>query len=72
MRCSNSARSAAIHAAEAGDAQNVEESAKTAYLMDEMLPELIEEGRRILIFSQFTEMLALIETRLKKEGTQVM
>jgi hypothetical protein len=50
-------------------AQNVEESAKTAYLMDEMLPELIEEGRRILIFSQFTEMLALIEARLKKDGT---
>ncbi|MFO1485668.1 MAG: DEAD/DEAH box helicase [Verrucomicrobiaceae bacterium] len=50
-------------------AQNVEESAKTAYLMDEVLPELIEEGRRILIFSQFTEMLALIEARLKKDGT---
>lgn len=51
-------------------AQNIEESAKTAYLMDEMLPELIEEGRRILIFSQFTEMLALIEARLKKDGTR--
>lgn len=50
-------------------AQGVEDSAKTAYLMDEMLPELIEEGRRILIFSQFTEMLALIEARLKKDGT---
>lgn len=50
-------------------AQSVEESAKTTYLMDEMLPELIEEGRRILIFSQFTEMLALIEARLKKDGT---
>jgi hypothetical protein len=49
-------------------AQTVEDSAKTAYLMEEMLPELIEEGRRILIFSQFTEMLALIEARLKKEG----
>lgn len=50
-------------------AQHVEESAKTAYLMDGMLPELIEEGRRILIFSQFTEMLALIEARLKKDCT---
>lgn len=50
-------------------AQNVEESAKTFHLMDEMLPELIEEGRRILIFSQFTEMLALIEDRLKKDRT---
>lgn len=50
-------------------AQGVD-SAKTAYLMDEMLPELIEEGRRILIFSQFTEMLAIIEARLKKDGTR--
>ncbi len=51
-------------------AQNVEESAKTAFLMDELLPELIAEGRRILIFSQFTEMLALIEAGLKKAGTK--
>jgi hypothetical protein len=51
-------------------AQNVEESAKTAFLMDELLPELIEEGRRILIFSQFTEMLALIEARLKQDRTK--
>ena len=51
-------------------AQNVSDSAKTAFLMDELLPELIEEGRRILIFSQFTEMLALIEARLKKDGTR--
>ncbi len=51
-------------------AQSVEDSAKTAFLMDELLPELIDEGRRILIFSQFTEMLALIEARLKKDGTR--
>jgi SNF2 family DNA or RNA helicase len=51
-------------------AQNVVESAKTAFLMDELLPELIAEGRRILIFSQFTEMLALIEAGLKKAGTK--
>ncbi len=50
--------------------QNIEDSAKTAYLMDELLPELIDEGRRILLFSQFTEMLALIEARLKKDGTR--
>ncbi|NOX93206.1 MAG: SWF/SNF helicase family protein, partial [Gammaproteobacteria bacterium] len=30
----------------------------------EMLPEMLEEGRRILIFSQFTKMLAIIEQRL--------
>jgi hypothetical protein len=51
-------------------ARGVSDSAKTAFLMDELLPELIEEGRRILIFSQFTEMLALIEARLKKDGTR--
>lgn len=35
-------------------------SAKMEWLSD-MLPEMIEEGRKILLFSQFTEMLALIE-----------
>ena len=38
-------------------------SAKLDRLM-EMLPELIEEGRRVLLFSQFTSMLALIEQAL--------
>jgi superfamily II DNA or RNA helicase len=38
-------------------------SAKLERLM-EMLPELVEEGRRILVFSQFTSMLALIEAEL--------
>lgn len=33
-------------------------------LLQEMVPELIEEGRRILIFSQFTSMLALIAEAL--------
>ncbi|MDD5181016.1 MAG: DEAD/DEAH box helicase, partial [Gallionellaceae bacterium] len=40
-------------------------SAKLALLMD-MLPELVDEGRRILIFSQFTRMLALIEAELDR------
>jgi SNF2 family DNA or RNA helicase len=31
----------------------------------EMVPELVADGRRILIFSQFTSMLALIETMLR-------
>ena len=44
-------------------AQKVKESAKLELLM-EMLPELLEEGRRILIFSQFTRMIALIEKEL--------
>ena len=33
-------------------------------LLREMLPVMVEEGRRILVFSQFTEMLTLIEAEL--------
>ncbi|WP_206956052.1 DEAD/DEAH box helicase [Trinickia acidisoli] len=44
-------------------ATRVKESAKLALLL-EMLPELIEEGRRILLFSQFTSMLDLIAAAL--------
>mgnify|MGYP003398028383 CR=1 FL=1 len=33
-----------------------------------MLPELVDEGRRILVFSQFTSMLALIEEELTAIG----
>jgi SNF2 family DNA or RNA helicase len=40
-------------------------SAKLQMLM-EMLPNLIAEGRRILLFSQFTQMLELIEAELHK------
>ena len=46
-------------------AQSVTQSAKLELLM-EMLPELIDEGRKILIFSQFTSMLALIEEQLTR------
>jgi superfamily II DNA or RNA helicase len=45
------------------EAQKVQESAKLDLLM-EMLPEQLEEGRRILVFSQFTRMIALIEIEL--------
>jgi superfamily II DNA or RNA helicase len=48
-------------------AQKVEDSAKLDYLAEELLPTLLEEGRRILIFSQFTSMLALIQAHLEKE-----
>lgn len=41
-------------------AQKIVERAKIEMLRD-MLPALVNEGRRVLIFSQFTEMLALIE-----------
>lgn len=40
-------------------------SAKLELLLD-LLPTLVEDGRRILIFSQFTEMLALIEPELDR------
>lgn len=32
----------------------------------DMLPEMLAEGRRVLLFSQFTSMLSLIEDELKK------
>lgn len=40
-------------------------SAKLELLL-ELLPTLIEDGRRVLLFSQFTEMLALIEPELAR------
>ena len=49
-------------------AKKIESSAKTAFLMEELLPELLEEGRRILIFSQFTEMLAILEGLIREKG----
>jgi SNF2 family DNA or RNA helicase len=46
-------------------ARGINESAKTDLLLS-MLDELISEGKKILLFSQFTEMLGLIETQLIK------
>lgn len=43
------------------------ESAKLELLM-EVLPEVLQEGRRVLLFSQFTSMLKLIRERLDKAG----
>ncbi len=40
------------------------ERAKMAWLRD-TLPELVDQGRRVLVFSQFTEMLALLATELE-------
>ncbi len=48
-------------------AKKVNQSAKLDYLM-ETLPEQIDEGRKILIFSQFTSMLSLIEDELIGAG----
>ncbi|MDA1275881.1 MAG: DEAD/DEAH box helicase [Verrucomicrobia bacterium] len=46
-------------------AQRVKESAKLDLLLD-LVPEMIAEGRRILLFSQFTSMLAIIQEKLAK------
>ena len=48
-------------------AAKVKERAKLDLLMD-MLPELVDEGRRVLLFSQFTAMLALIAEALDQAG----
>ena len=48
-------------------AQKVKQSAKLDLLM-ELLPEMIAEGRKVLLFSQFTSMLSLIEEELEKRG----
>ncbi len=50
-------------------AKKVQESAKLERLM-ELLPAMISEGRRILLFSQFTSMLALIEQALAEHNIQ--
>jgi superfamily II DNA or RNA helicase len=48
-------------------AKGIRESSKLALLL-EMLPALLEEGRRILVFSQFASMLALIGAALEAAG----
>jgi len=48
-------------------AQRIPESSKLEVLL-EMVPALLEEGRRILVFSQFTSMLALIGAALEEKA----
>ncbi len=48
-------------------AARVRRSAKLEMLM-ELLPEMIAEGRRVLLFSQFTSMLKLIEDAVREAG----
>lgn len=48
-------------------AHQVKTSAKLEQLLD-MLPEMVAEGRKILLFSQFTQMLSLIEQELPRLG----
>ncbi|HYZ39479.1 MAG TPA: DEAD/DEAH box helicase, partial [Stellaceae bacterium] len=52
-----------------GAARRVDTSAKLEHLM-EMLPPLIEDGRQILLFSQFTSMLDLIKPALTARGLE--
>jgi hypothetical protein len=51
--------------AEPGAARPHHPSAKMELLLD-LLPTLVEDGRRVLLFSQFTEMLSLIEIELAR------
>ena len=48
-------------------AKKIKQSAKLEMLM-EMLPEMVEEGRKILVFSQFTSMLDVIEDELTQHN----
>lgn len=52
-------------------AGRIRQSAKLDALL-ELLDGLLDEGRRVLLFSQFTEMLALIETELRKSGIRYL
>lgn len=56
-----------LAAEEAGRGAGAEESAKLQYLLA-LLEELIDEGRRVLVFSQFVRMLELIEPELEQRG----
>jgi SNF2 family DNA or RNA helicase len=53
-------------------AKKIADGSKLNFLTKRLLPELVEEGRRILLFSQFTSMLALIEAELEKSGTEFL
>jgi len=55
------------HLVKLASAKKVTSSAKLEQLMS-MLPEMLKEGRRILLFSQFTSMLSLIETELAQRN----
>lgn len=48
-------------------AKKAHECGSKLQLLQSMLPSMVEEGRKILIFSQFTEMLSIIENLLTAE-----
>ncbi len=49
------------------EAKNIKESAKLELFL-ELIDELMEEGRKVLVFSQFTSMLAILEREIKKKN----
>jgi hypothetical protein len=62
-------RQAAIHPGLVDKARVGETSAKLEALLPQ-LEEVVEEGHKILVFSQFTSMLAILRDRLDKAGTR--
>src|SRR5690606_41407813 len=59
------------HLLQLPSARKVKRSAKMDLLMD-WIPSMVKEGRRILVFSQFTGMLSIIEQALTKEGVRFL
>ncbi|MDO8454518.1 MAG: C-terminal helicase domain-containing protein [Sulfurimonas sp.] len=51
------------------EAKKVKESAKLELFLD-LVDELLQEGRKILVFSQFTSMLAIIEEKIMEMGVK--
>jgi len=60
-------RQAACHPGLIDAKKKEESSAKLDHLMDQ-LQEVISEGHKVLVFSQFTRFLGIVEARLNKEG----
>ena len=60
-------RQAALHPGLIDPARTAEPSAKLDMLLPQ-LEEVIEEGHKALVFSQFTSMLAIVRQRLDREG----
>ncbi|NLT72288.1 MAG: DEAD/DEAH box helicase [Verrucomicrobiaceae bacterium] len=59
------------HLLQLPSARKVKRSAKMDLIMD-WIPSMVKEGRRILVFSQFTGMLSIIEQALTKEGVRFL
>jgi superfamily II DNA or RNA helicase len=61
-------RQAACHPGLIDKTRSGEPSAKLEVLMDH-LAELVDEGHKVLVFSQFTTLLGIVRQRLDKDGT---